>query len=289
MSNNFQNGTVVVQRDFFCYDNFHDNCRHTYQKLRHENPRAAGIFIMEKFINKARNILNPVDENIRLPDHVIAEIREIIRQNNRFIPPSTHLYKLRFAVLDVETTGFNHKKGDEIIEVGSVIIEGGVIERDKTFHQLVYPYRHVPDHIHELTGIPREMLADGPSFFGMLQQFLKFISGDIIVGHNIHFDLGFINPKLKKYYRTSIKNRTIDTIRLARSLHIPSQSFSLDNLLEFYGIEPVGRHTALGDAFLTAEVFLRLLTALKRHHISTLEGLDLLLYHHDRLTDAKTI
>jgi DNA polymerase III epsilon subunit-like protein len=85
---------------------------------------------MANIIDKARDIFNSRGENVRLPDHVIAEIREIIRQNNRFIPPSTHLYNLRFAVLDVETTGFNHKKGDEIIEVGSVIIEGGVIERE---------------------------------------------------------------------------------------------------------------------------------------------------------------
>jgi DNA polymerase-3 subunit epsilon len=244
---------------------------------------------MAKIIDMARDIFNPRDDNVRIPDYVIAEIQEIIRQNDKPIPSSTPLDELCFAVMDVETTGFNHKKGDEIIEVGSVIIEGGVIERDKTFHQLVYPYRHVPDHIHELTGIPREMLVDGLSFFGILQQLLKFIGGNIIVGHNIHFDLGFINPKLKKYYRTRIKNRTIDTITLARSLHIQSKSFSLDNLLAFYGIEPVGRHTALGDAFLTAEVFIRLMAALKKHHISTLAGLDIHLQHHDRSVDAKTV
>jgi len=244
---------------------------------------------MANIIDKARDIFNSRDENVRLPDYVVAEIQEIIQKNSKPIPSSTPLDELCFAVMDVETTGFNHKKGDEIIEVGSVMIEGGEIERDKTFHELVYPNRHVPDHIHELTGIQREMLVDGPSFFGMLQQFLKFIGGNIIVGHNIHFDLGFINPKLKKYYRTSIKNRTIDTIRIARSLHIQSRSFSLDNLLAFYRIEPVGRHTALGDAFLTAEVFIRLMAALKKHHISTLAGLDIHIKHHDRWVEAKTV
>jgi len=243
---------------------------------------------MANIIDKARDILNPQDANVRLPDYVVSEIQEIIRQNSKSIPSSTPLDELCFAVMDVETTGFNHNKGDEIIEVGSVMIEGGKIERDKTFHQLVFPNRHVSDEIHELTGIEREMLLGAPSFFGMLQQFLKFIGGNIIVGHNIHFDLGFINPKLKKYYRTSIKNLTIDTIMLARSLHIQSRSFSLDHLLAFYLIEPAGRHTALGDAYLTAEVFIRLMAALKKHHISTLAGLDIHLRHHDRWVEAKT-
>ena len=244
---------------------------------------------MANIIDKARDILNQQNENTRLPDHVIAEIQEIIRQNDRPVPLSTTFDEMCFVVMDVETTGFNYKKGDEIIAVGAVIIEDGEIKRDKIFQQLVFPNRHVSDEIHELTGIEREMLLSAPSFLEIVQPFLAFVGSSVIVGHNIHFDLGFINPKLKKYYRTSIKNRIIDTIRLARSLHIPSKSFSLDNLLTFYGIESVGRHTALGDAFLTAEVFLHLIAALKKHHISSLAGLDILLHHHDFLAAAKTV
>jgi len=244
---------------------------------------------MANIIDKTRDILNQQDDNTRLPDHVIAEIQEIIRQNDRPVPSSTTFDEVCFVVMDVETTGFNYKKGDEIIAVGAVIIEDGEIKRDKTFNQLVFPNRHVSDEIHELTGIEREMLLGAPSFLEIVQPFLAFVGSSVIVGHNIHFDLGFINPKLKKYYRTSIKNRIIDTIRLARSLHIPSQSFSLDNLLDFYRIEPAGRHTALGDAFLTAEVFLHLIAALKKHHISTLAGLDIHIKHHDRWVEAKTV
>jgi len=244
---------------------------------------------MANIIDKTRDILNQQDDNTRLPDHVIAEIQEIIRQNDRPVPSSTTFDEVCFVVMDVETTGFNYKKGDEIIAVGAVIIEDGEIKRDKTFNQLVFPNRHVSDEIHELTGIEREMLLGAPSFLEIVQPFLAFVGSSVIVGHNIHFDLGFINPKLKKYYRTSIKNRIIDTIRLARSLHIPSKSFSLDNLLDFYRIEPAGRHTALGDAFLTAEVFLHLIAALKKHHISTLAGLDIHIKHHDRWVEAKTV
>jgi DNA polymerase-3 subunit epsilon len=242
---------------------------------------------MATIIEKTRSLFAPPKTKDRLPAYMIAEIKEIIRLNATPVSPSTPLDELGFAVMDLETTGFNYKKGDEIIAIGAVMIERGKIRKDKIFHQLVYPNRQVPDQIHQLTGIQRDMLVGRPSFFGMLQQFLQFIGGRVIVGHNVPFDLGFINAKLKKHCRTAIKNRTIDTITFSRSLHLPSTSFSLDNLLAFYNIEPVGRHSAIGDAYLTAELFIRLLTVLKGLHIDTLAGLDNLIRPYDRLEDDK--
>jgi DNA polymerase-3 subunit epsilon len=242
---------------------------------------------MATIIEKTRSLFAPQMTKDRLPAYMIAEIKEIIKQNSKPISSSALLDELGFAVMDVETTGFNHKKGDEIIAIGAVMVEGGEIKKEKAFHQLVYPNRQVSDQIHQLTGIQRDMLVGRPSFFGMLQQFLRFIGSNIIVGHNIFFDLGFINPKLKKYCRTGIKNRNIDTITLAQSLDLPSKSVSLDNLLAYYGIESVGRHSALGDAFLTAELFVRLLMVLKDRHIHTLAGLDNLLEQHAHVGNHK--
>jgi DNA polymerase-3 subunit epsilon len=242
---------------------------------------------MANIIEKTRSIFAPPKTKDCLPAYMIAEIQEIVRQNAKHSPPSTPLDELIFAVMDVETTGFSYKKGDEIIAIGAVMVEGGEIKEGKTFHQLVYPNRQVSDQIQQLTGIQREMLVGGPSFFGVLQQFLSFIGCNIIVGHNVPFDLGFINPKLKKHCRCVIKNRNIDTITLSRSLHLPSKSFSLDNLLAFYNIEPVGRHSAIGDAFLTAEIFLRLMAELRSKNIRTLSGLDHFIKHQACLEDGK--
>ncbi|MFH1079744.1 MAG: exonuclease domain-containing protein [Pseudomonadota bacterium] len=237
--------------------------------------------------SKLRDNLVVREDKDRLPNYLVKEIKDIIRQNNRPVSSSVPFDEMRFVVTDLETTGFHHHMGDEIISIGAVIIEDGQIKKDETFHELVDPHCHVPDEVQALTGIQPEMLAGCPSFFGVMQPFLRFIDGNVIVGHNVEFDLGFINHKLKKYCHATINNHTIDTITLAQFLGIRSQGFSLDDLLAFYGMEPVGRHTALGDALMTAEIFMRLMAELKRHSIKTLLGLEIALKYHARFAEVK--
>ena len=242
---------------------------------------------MDALIDKAKKFLKKDQDKNGLPPFMVEQIREMIARNSRSISPSTLLEDVRYAVMDLETTGFNHAKGDEIIAAGAVIVKGHEIEGDKTFHQLVYPYREVPENVLKLTGIQRDMLVGRLGFFGVLIEFLDFIGNSVIVGHNIGFDLGFINPKLKKYCRTKIKNRTLDTIALADALHIPVKSYSLDNLVAYYGIEAGERHTAIGDAFLTAQLLTHLLTALREQNVRTLSGLNHFLKQHTRLGNEK--
>jgi DNA polymerase-3 subunit epsilon len=237
--------------------------------------------------SKLRDNLVVQDDGDRLPNYLVKEIKDLIRHNNRPVSSSIPLDEMRFAVLDLETTGFHHHMGDKIISIGAVIVEDGRIKKDRTFHELVDPHCRVPDEVRQLTGIQPEMLAGCPSFFEIMQPFLRFIDSSVIVGHNVAFDLGFINPRLKKYCSTKIDNRTIDTITLARFLGVRSRGFSLDDLLAFYGIESVGRHTALGDALMTAELFLRLISALKDHSIHTLLGLEIALKYHARFAEVK--
>lgn len=229
---------------------------------------------MPKIFERTLNLFSSQKTKDTLPEFMVSEIKEIINKNHNPSPSSARIDELKFVVMDIETTGFNYKKGDEIIAIGAVFIESGTIIKENTFHQLVYPNRQVPKQIYQLTGIQREMLVGRHSFLGILKQFLNFLGPNIIVGHNIPFDLGFINAKLKKYCRTKIKNQTLDTITIARALHFPSKNLSLDYLLDLYGIEPVSRHTALGDAFLTAELFIRFMTALKELQVNTLGDLE---------------
>jgi DNA polymerase-3 subunit epsilon len=221
---------------------------------------------MNTIIRRAKKRFFSRPEKERLPDFLVTEIKDMMGRNSKPVPLSALLEDVCFAVMDLETTGFNSARGHEIIAIGAVMIEGNKLQKEKTFHELVYPDREVPEHILKLTGIQREMLVGRLSFFGVLLQFLDFIGNSVIVGHNINFDLSFINPKLKKYCGTKVRNRTIDTIALARSLHVPVKSYSLDNLLAFYDIDPAGRHSALGDSLLTAELLIRLLSALKGSH-----------------------
>jgi len=232
--------------------------------------------------SKVRDNLVVRNDGDRLPNYLVKEIKDLVSHNNKPVSASIPFDDMRFAVLDLETTGFYHHLGDEIISIGAVIIEGGQIQTDRTFHELVDPHCRVPDEVQQLTGIQPEMLAGCRSFFEIMQPLLRFIDQSVIVGHNVAFDLGFINPKLKKYCHTKIDNHTLDTITLAQFLGIRSRGFSLDDLLVFYGIESVGRHTALGDALMTAEVFMRLISELKSHSIHTLLGLEIALKYHAR-------
>lgn len=242
---------------------------------------------MDVLIDRAKKFLKKDQDKNGLPPFMVEQIREMIAKNSRSIPSSTPLEEVCYAVMDLETTGFNHAKGDEIIAIGAVLVKGHEIRGDRTFHQLVYPYREVPEKVLKLTGIQREMLVGRLGFFGVLIEFLDFIGNSVLVGHNIGFDLGFINPKLKKNCRIQIKNRTLDTIALAEALHIPVKSYSLDSLLAYYGIEAGERHTAIGDALLTAQLFTHLLTALREKNIRTLYGLHHFLKQHASLGDEK--
>jgi DNA polymerase-3 subunit epsilon len=220
------------------------------------------------------------DGRDHLPNYLVKEIKDLVRHNSKPASLSLPFDETRFAVMDLETTGFHHHMGDEIIAIGAVIIEDGQIKTEKTFHELVDPHCRVPDEIQALTGIHPEMLAGCPSFFGIIQSFLRFIDGSVLVGHHVDFDVGFINAKLKKYCRTQLNHHMLDTIALAQFLGIRSRGFSLDDLLVFYGIPSVGRHTALGDALMTAAVFMRLLAELRSRSVQTLLGLEIALKYH---------
>lgn len=239
--------------------------------------------MLATLLQRVKSFLLPRPENGCLEADTVKEIREIIAKNNRKTSPSTPLEELRFVVMDLETTGFAYGNGDEIIAVGAVVVEGGEVRREKYFHRLVYPYRLVPGKVVDLTGIGREMLVGCPTFFGVLPQFLEFLGNSVIVGHCINFDLGFINTKLKQYCQAKIKNRALDTSLLAQALHPAEVDYSLDSLLAFYGIEPVGRHSALGDALLTASLFVNLLARLKEQKVDTFQELDQFLKQSSRL------
>ena len=238
---------------------------------------------------RVKNLFSSRAENGRLDVDAVEEIRGIIAGNNKKISGATLLEKVRFAVMDLETTGFAYGNGDEIIAVGAVLVEGGKVRPEKYFHQLVYPYRLVPGKVVDLTGIGRERLVGCPTFFGILPQFLEFLGNSVIVGHCIDFDLGFINAKLKQHCQVKIKNRSLDTSLLARALHPALGDYSLDSLLVFYGLEPAGRHTALGDALLTAELFVNLLASLKEQKVFTLNELDSFLRRSKQLAREEAV
>lgn len=156
------------------------------------------------------------------------------------------------VALDIETTGLDSSK-DAIIEIGVVKFKSHRV--DAEWSSLVNPNRPVPPMITQLTGITSEMVSKAPPLSDVLQQLEDFVGDDPVLGHNIHFDLGF----LQKHNILKL-NDVIDTYELA-SVLLPSASrYNLSALSQALGVLPKGEwHRALNDAFLTQGIYLRLM------------------------------
>lgn len=201
----------------------------------------------------------------------LEKFREPIKQKIFFQEDHVPLRELRLVVLDTETTGLKPQNGDEIIEIGACVLQNGIILED-VFARFVNPMRSIPPFITELTGISEEMVAGAQGFCPVMSDFLHYIQDCVIVGHSIEFDIHFMNYKLNPY-DVKIKNPYLDTGLLSKVLYPHWKIYTLDSILSNMNIEPEGRHTALGDALLTASVFLRLLNQLEELEVYTLSDL----------------
>lgn len=161
-----------------------------------------------------------------------------------------------FVIFDVETTGLNPAQ-DELLEIGAEkLIDGKVID---TFHALLKSDRPVPQEAIAIHGITEELLQkEGREPVEVLGDFLSFISGSVLVGHNVGFDISFIDSYSKKLGLLPCTNQTLDTCEIARKyLIIPS--YSLDRVATYFGIINQQKHRAQSDVQTTRLVFLKLL------------------------------
>jgi len=105
----------------------------------------------------------------------------------------------------------------------------------------------------------------------VLPAFLRFAGNAVLVGHEVSFDLQFLAPEAQRLGLPSLTTRPVlDTRLLSRSLHGPAEEHSLETVALRLGVPVVGRHSALGDALTTAEIFVRLLAVLRNRGVSTL-------------------
>ena len=175
----------------------------------------------------------------------------------------TDLVNNTFVVFDLETTGLvnnalGSEKMDEIIEIGAVKIEGGVITQMLT--SLIKPTRQIGDNITKITGIDDQMVKDAPPIEAVIPDFFKFTRGAILVGHNVEFDYKFIRHYSKEMGYI-YDNRAYDTVGLAQSgLHLTN--YKLSTVAAHYGLE-FNHHRAADDAAVTAKIFIELVAAQK--------------------------
>ncbi len=179
------------------------------------------------------------------------------------------LNALSYTVFDTETTGLNPGAGDEIIAIGAVRIVNGRILQREIFDCLINPGRPIAPAATEIHGISTQMLRGMPPSEEVLPRFRRFVEDTVLVGHNAAFDMRFLEIK-ETQLGVKFTNPVLDTLLLAWVVHPNQEEQSLETIAGRFGVTVTGRHTALGDALATAEVFLALIPLLAERGIHTL-------------------
>lgn len=192
------------------------------------------------------------------------------------------LADIEFTVLDTELTGLDDRK-DDIVSIGALRMRGGRIQIGNTFQVLVRPTAILDGRTVIVHRITPSQLEAAPPIEEVLPPFLTYLGETVLVGHCIAIDLAFLNRNTKRFLGGPMKNRAVDTLSLygwLRHRHADHPAFSMEltglnlfRLAEAFEIPIEKAHTALGDAYVTAQLFQRLLPFLVHAGVRDLAGL----------------
>ena len=208
------------------------------------------------------------------PNHLIGQpqrhVRKILSQDPRFsefsdgtwkiaqwpYQPDQNLNQIKYCVFDLETTG-GVPPLHRIIEIGACkMVDGKITE---TYEALVDPERPIPDYVRKLTGIRNKDLADARKLKEVLEEFVKFSDGCVLVAHNASFDVNFINSECTRILGKPIVAPNLCTLKMSKFLVRECGSHKLEAMAEFFNVNLGPRHRALGDATMTAQILVHLL------------------------------
>ena len=173
----------------------------------------------------------------------------------------------RFVVLDTETTGFDYTN-DRILCIGALVLQNNIISVQDSFEVYV-EQDHYDKSTAQIHGILKDFVVKRPSELEALEQFLAYLGDSIIIAHHAHFDITMINRALERNGLPELKNKALDTGVLYKKTLIKSHLFerkdhyTLDDLADKFDISKKDRHTALGDAYITAIAFLKIIKKLR--------------------------
>ena len=208
------------------------------------------------------------------PNHLIGQpqrhVRKILSQDPRFsefsdgtwkiaqwpYQPDQNLNQIKYCVFDLETTG-GVPPLHRIIEIGACkMVDGKITE---TYEALVDPERPIPDYVRKLTGIRNKDLADARKLKEVLEEFVEFSDGCVLVAHNASFDVNFINSECTRILGKPIVAPNLCTLKMSKFLVRECGSHKLEAMAEFFKVDLGPRHRALGDATMTAQILVHLL------------------------------
>ena len=220
-------------------------------RIRKPEPLFAKLLVEELIECDPR--LTIVDETVYLtePDHESISFDET-----------------GFVVFDLETTGAKAPPC-RITEIGAYRVKDGVIADE--FHTLVNPQAPIPAFITSLTGISDDMVRDAPLFSDIAPRFLEFIGDSVLVAHNAHFDMGFLNHEIGRVFEEfRVWNPSLCTVQLSRRLLPQIENHKLNTVASHFSVQLINHHRACEDARATAEIFVNLLTDLRGRGINSL-------------------
>ncbi len=173
-----------------------------------------------------------------------------------------------YVVLDLETTGAKTPPC-RITEIGAYKVQNGKITEE--YQTLVNPECEIPPFITGLTGISNSMVENAPKFGEVMSEFMEFIGDSVLVAHNAHFDLRFLNHEIAKIHQDyRVGNPYLCTVRLSRKLLPNLKNHKLNTVAEHYEVDLTNHHRATCDAHATAEIFIQLLDLLSQKGVNDL-------------------
>ncbi len=188
------------------------------------------------------------------PQH-LAFLRSMTKAVQNADSADLPLDGLEVVVVDLETSGFHSRQGDEIIAIGAVAVCGTEVRQQERFSTLVNPKRSVPAHIQALTGLTQAQLDAAPDLVLALSRFFQFVGNRPLVAHHSRHERDFLQAALWKTGRTKLAHRLIDTMLLIRLCEGPLGDASLDALCKRHQIAIGKRHDAYHDALAAARLW----------------------------------
>ena len=189
------------------------------------------------------------------------------KKEEKLFDETVTIEETRFVVLDTETTGFDYET-DRILCIGALVLQNGIISIRDSF-EIYIEQDHYDKATAQIHGILKAFVVQRPTELEALQQFLAFLGDSVIIAHHTIFDVTMINRALERNGLPLLTNLTLDTGILYKKTLIKSHLFerkdhyTLDDLADKFDISKKDRHTALGDAYITAIAFLKIVKKLK--------------------------
>ena len=182
------------------------------------------------------------------------------------------LAELDYVVFDTEATGLDRHGDDRIVSLAGVRVRAGEVRRGEFFDTLVNPAGPIPPSSVAYHGITEAMVAEAPTIDAVLPRFLQFLDGGLLVGHQVWFDLRLLVREAGRLGLSAagLTHSALDTQLLAAAAEPALADLGLDALADRLGVSVEGRHSALGDALATAEIYVCLLHLLRARGIITL-------------------